>query len=739
MSLTTLVLLLQLLPPTSAPSAQIHGVVRGLFGAPLENIQVTLTPPETGRTTVTDANGEFRFDSLPRGPYRLDVHGDGLRALTQTVAVEPGAQREISFEMLPAFAATAIVTASRGSDSLVSAPASVSVIGREEIETSAAETAAELLRGAPGVSFTQIGARDVNVTLRNSTGVLANSTLVMVDGRSINQPFYGAVFWDVMTVTNSELSQIEILSSPASAVWGANALSGAINIRTKSPRELKGLRGHLGFGERGTKTTAVTWADATDRLSYKISGSYYEQNAWDRDNTLPDGSPMPPTALFVNRGTRQPKVDARIDWDGDSSRLWSVRGGLAGVNGLIHSALGPGELADGSYASYLELDHRRDDLDVKVYWNRLHWPFHIALFGLDERATNDTYAADVTKRAVFGRGQNLTFGGSMRLDRFDITVAPDDRGRFDAGAFVEDRFKPFQAVTVVLGGRVDKFNTARAVFAPRLGVVVSPRPAHTFRATYNRAYRAPSLLENFVNLALPAVVPLDPPFFYTQFARGSTTLDMEHQNAVEAGYTGVLNARTTVFATIYHQSIGKSIWFLPVSLYGPGQPPPGWPGDPAAVPLLPSTFSFVNLGGVRDRGVELALHAEWPRLALRSSYTYRDVPKLTNADTPFPLQINKPANHQAVVGATYLPGRWTLSGDAQYTGKAYWADVLTEPFWGFTESYVNVNARVAYRLRANPWQLWLSATNLLDQEIKSHVFGDTVRRKVTGGVSWRWE
>ena len=65
--------------------------------------------------------------------------------------------------------------------------------------------------------------------------------------------------------------------------------------------------------------------------------------------------------------------------------------------------------------------------------------------------------------------------------------------------------------------------------------------------------------------------------------------------------------------------------------------------------------------------------------------------------------------------------------------------MLTQPFWGYTNAYQSVNARVSYRLPSVPWELWLSATNLLDEEIKGHVFGDTVRRKVTTGVHWQWE
>ena len=179
------------------------------------------------------------------------------------------------------------------------------------------------------------------------------------------------------------------------------------------------------------------------------------------------------------------------------------------------------------------------------------------------------------------------------------------------------------------------------------------------------------------------------------------------------------------------------IWFLPVSFYGPGAPPPGWPGDPTLVPPLPHVFSFVNLGRVRDRGIELAAHAEWARLSFQGSYTFQDDPRLTSGTT-LPLQINKPARHQAGAGLSYVDDRWSAAGDVRFTDRAFWADVLTEPFWGYTDGFLAANARLAYRLRRQPLELWLSGTNLFDREIKSHVYGDTIRRKITAGVRWEW-
>ena len=734
-----LLVLLQAVPAAAQPiSAQIVGSVVDTVGSPLEGIVLSLSGGGETRTAVTDGDGKFRFDGLPPGSYLVRVNHEPYRVSEQKIVLESGATSEIRLELQPAFAETLVVIAARGEESMIAAPVSVSVLTSREIEASASHNLADLLRVVPGVNIVQFSAREFDINTRSSTGILSNSMLVMVDGRSVVQPFYGNVHWDLLPVVKDEVSQIEVMRSPASALWGANALNGVINIRTKSPRQMVGASGDLSFGERGTMAGALTFADARDRFSYKLSGSYFEQDPWERDNLLPDGSPMPPTVVYTNRGTKQPKFDARIDWDADRTRVWSLRGGIAGANGLTQSAIGPGEFEPGSYSSYVELERSSNDFDFRVYWNRLESPYRIVLFNLDEHATSDTYTIDVTRRLKAGNRNRLTFGGTLSVNRFDISIAPDRRGRIDAGAFVEDRVFVSPLLSFVVGGRLDKFDTTGAVFAPRLGAVLSPTPAHSFRAAYNRAYRAPTLLENFVDVTLPAAAPTVPPFYFSQLTVGSTELRMEKQDAVEVGYTGALGSHATVFATVYDQRISNNIWFLPVSFYGPGAPPPGWPGDPSLVPVMASVFSFVNLGEVRDRGVELACQLEWASISAQGSYTFQAVP-LLDPGANLPLTINQPPRHQAAAGLTYQVNRWIVSGDVHYSDRAFWSDVFTPPFWGYTGAYRNVNARISYRLPNWPWDLWLSATNLLDEKIKSHVFGDTVRRKVTAGVHWQLE
>ena len=48
--------------------------------------------------------------------------------------------------------------------------------------------------------------------------------LVLLDGRSIYQDFFGFVMWDFLPVNLNEIKQVEVIRGPASAVWGASGL-----------------------------------------------------------------------------------------------------------------------------------------------------------------------------------------------------------------------------------------------------------------------------------------------------------------------------------------------------------------------------------------------------------------------------------------------------------------------------------------------------------------------------------
>src|SRR5262245_44347822 len=231
----------------------------------------------------------------------------------------PSAAQEVTYKE------TLVVSASKTEQQLVDAPATMSVIGPRALSVAPSANYADILRNVPGVNVTQLSARDVNITSRSATSSLATSQLAVVDGRSIYQDFFGFTMWDFMPADLDEIKRIEVIRGPASAVWGANALTGVVNVITKSPRENAGTTVTLGGGvlnrevdDNGASTGSLFYVRGAhsqvvnDRWAYKISAGTYTSDAFARPvGLVPNGgsTPYPP---YTNQGTTQPKFDARF-------------------------------------------------------------------------------------------------------------------------------------------------------------------------------------------------------------------------------------------------------------------------------------------------------------------------------------------------------------------------------------------------------------------------------------------
>ena len=263
------------------------------------------------QSTTTGPRGAYRFEGLAPRRHQVAAALTGFGTLTREADLDAGTSGVIDFVLRPSYAETTVVTANRDEQSLLTAPATVTVIDGAQVGIQAANNFADLLRGVAGLKSLQMNARDINFNMRGATRVFAFRQLVMIDGRAVNSPLQGNVFWDLVPTAFDDIKQVEVISTPGSASWGASAMNGVINLRTKAPREAPGGFATVGLGEVGTRSGSVRWAQAFDRLSYRLSAGYFRQDAWERDDTLPDGSPFPPAVVFENLGTEQTRVDAR--------------------------------------------------------------------------------------------------------------------------------------------------------------------------------------------------------------------------------------------------------------------------------------------------------------------------------------------------------------------------------------------------------------------------------------------
>jgi iron complex outermembrane receptor protein len=673
---------------------------------------------------------------------------------TQQPAQDP--DKPITFEE------QVVVTASRSEEELVNAPAAVTVINTAVIESSPATNVGDLLRAVPGMNVTQVSARDINVTTRGATSTLSTSQLALVDGRSVYLDFFGMVMWDLVPTNPHEIKQIEVVRGPASAVWGANAMTGVVNVITRSPRELASDGGGnavtMGFGGfnrdvTGRDQSAGTLfyvngshADAVDdKWSYKVSAGFFTQDALPRPTgTLPSGTPYPP---FANSGTSQPKVDGRLDYDMTDGGRLTFSGGVAGTEGIIHTGIGPFDVDNSSRLTYTTVRYSKGGRRAAFFTNLLHGDAANLLTrgvnGLPIALGFDTKTFDFEASDVYAIGTKhaLSFGGNFRRNTFDITIAPNAEDRNEGGAYVQDEIFLSNRFRWVIGGRLDKFSSIEnAVFSPRTTLMFKPASDQTFRVSFNRAFRAPSAINNHLDVGIltPVTLPVIGQFLLPTLAVGNPDLEEETLTAFELGYTGIVLPRTTVSAAVYWNNTDGSIGFTPVAFYSAAAPPPGWPLPPAFVPpnQLPSRFTYLNLGTVKDKGIELGVDTALNEyLSLFANYSYQWMPEIEDFPTGVTIaDINWPAKNRFNIGANVTYMKWFGNLSVNYTDDAYWQDVLDARFAGTTDAFTLVSGAIGYRWLNEKIVTSLKLTNIGNQEIQQHIFGDILRRQVVGEV-----
>jgi iron complex outermembrane receptor protein len=665
-------------------------------------------------------------------------------------------------EKAPTFEEQVVVSASRSEQTLVNAPAAVTLITAQTLATAPGSNMADLLRSVPGINVTQTSSRDVNVTTRGATSTLATSQLALVDGRSIYLDFFGMVMWDLVPTNLHEIKRIEVVRGPASAVWGANAMTGVVNVITKTPRELATDGGGnsviIGVGAfnrnvpgRDQDTGSLFYVNGSharavdDQWSYKLSAGYFTQDPMARPfGTIPNASNTP-YPLFANTGTSQPKFDGRVDYDlaGNGGRL-VFAGGIAGTEGIIHSGVGPFDIDSESQMTYFTTRYEKGGRRIAFFTNLLDGrAVNLLAVGTDLKPlplifntkTFDLEASDV--RAI-GTRHALSFGGNYRHNTFDISLAPAGDDRNEGGAYLQDEIFLSDHFRWVVGGRVDKFSSIDdAVFSPRTTFMVKPDAAQTIRFSFNRAFRAPSFINNNINTTILNQVSLAPGLsvVFPILAVGNDGLKQETMTAYEIGYAGVVRD-VNVSASMYWNNTKNGIYFTPNVFYSSTNPPPGWPLPPAFVPpnTLPAQYTYLNFGKVKDKGIELGVDTALNRyLNVFANYSYqwkpvvRDLPPGTSI-----LDVNWPAENRFNVGFDVSYARFLGNLSVNYSGEAYWQDVLDLRYAGTTDAYTLVNGTFGVRWLDNTVTTSVKVVNMGNQDVQQHIFGDILKRQVVG-------
>src|SRR5581483_10215239 len=237
------------------------------------------------------------------------------RVRAQSVEGEASIQslKKMSIEQLMDIDVTSV---SRHAEKLSDAPSAIQVITGDDIRRSGASSIPQALRLADNLEVAQVDSRQWAISARGFNATTADKLLVMIDGRTVYTPLYAGVFWDVQDYLLEDIDQIEVVSGPGGALWGANAVNGVINIKAKSAKDTQGLMLLGGGGSQLRGFGGVRYGGSlASGISYRVYGKYFDRNS----EVFTNGKD-------ASNGWHMGQGGFRMDCDASSTSLLTLQG-----------------------------------------------------------------------------------------------------------------------------------------------------------------------------------------------------------------------------------------------------------------------------------------------------------------------------------------------------------------------------------------------------------------------------
>ncbi|BAW80312.1 TonB-dependent receptor plug [Candidatus Nitrosoglobus terrae] len=621
------------------------------------------------------------------------------------------------------------------------APSAATVITAREIKEMGATELDQVLETVPGlqVSVNALG-YDPIYTFRGMYSQYNPQVLMLVNGIPITSVYLGnrGQAWPGMPVQS--IARIEVIRGPGSALYGANAFAGVINVITKTKEDIDGTE--LG-GRAGSFNTWDGWAlhggtwggfDVAFMAQYHNTGGSGQIINADAqtlfDQAFGTHASLAPGPVNLQRQN----IDVRLDI---SRQYWRFRAGLqrlqnAGDGVGLAQALDPvGQFgnnqvnADLTYhnpefsknwdmtaqLSYFRTDVLADQLaqvyppgafnntfpagvfdGPETFENHVRLGVEGAYTGFDSHrihgGTGVRYAelnAQETKNysinGITGLPQPLPTGLTNVSNNPGQVFMPSGKFRINYYAFLQDTWNLARDWEFTAGLRYDEFSDFGSTLNPRVALVWLTRYNLTTKLLYGRAFRAPSFAELY-GINNPAIL-------------GNPHLQPETVNTVELAFNYRPVEKLSVDLSLFHYIWNSMIQFVPDSSN------------------LNSIINIArNVGGQTGSGFELG--AEWKirsNLRLLGNYSFQ----YSTNDQTGGLAANAPQNHiYARLNWEFLPN-WHFNPQVNWVGFRPRAAGDPRPSLG---GYTIFDFTLRRMMAGNRWEAAFSVRNLFNDNAR---------------------
>jgi iron complex outermembrane receptor protein len=409
-----------------------------------------------------------------------------------------------------------VLSSNRLEQPVSDAAVSITVIDRETIEASGARTIPEVLRLVPGMQVGYSGNEFGDepkyvVTYHGHSDQYSKQMQVLVDGRSIYEPFFGGINWKAVPVNIDDIERIEVSRGPNIATYGSNAFMAAINIITRTAGEDQGSYIRSNVGNHDIADLTYRFGGTNGDLDYRITASTLNDDGMDSANQF-----------NYTDDTNSNNIDYRLDYQLDNRNTISYQGGYGNNKQQTDS----NQISDEDIPSRRTVDNiqffqfikwensidTNNTLQLQYYYNLSDkedryssneisdpdlgfTPFTLHLNG-DIKA--ERHNLELTHFMQPEENLKLVLGASAQFDfvQSSLFLGTDEKITHEQyRAFANIEYRINNSNTINLGALLEKNNFSDTALSPRISFIHAFNSNHKVRFGISQAIRSPFVFE----------------------------------------------------------------------------------------------------------------------------------------------------------------------------------------------------------------------------------------------------
>lgn len=463
---------------------------------------------ETKQGTTSNEDGQFEFKHLAPGEYTIRVSAIGYQPLTKVVSVSKVYATVVHFELVEEALRIeeVVVSANRNEVSRREAPVVVNVAGPMLIETVNSIDLAKTLNYIPGLRV-ENNCQNCGFPQVRINGLEGPYSQILINSRPVVSALSGVYGLEQIPVNMIE--RVEVVRGGGSALFGANAVGGTINIITKDPvsnsfqvsTNFANMNGEAWEQYMGANASLVSKDHSYGIAVYE---SYRNRNAYDHDG---DGFSEVGELNMNTFGLRtyyRPNHTSRINLEYHTTNE-KRRGGNK-------FDLQPHEADIAEQTKHII---NSGGLSYDKFWNG--YDHKLSVYGSVQHIDRDSYYGAQRDPNAYGKTDDLTwvtgatYTGNMERCLFapatftagleyqennlhDVMTGYNRDMEQDvriASAFVQNEWN-MDVVSILVGARLDKHNLIdNPIVSPRVNLLYKPGENLQARLTYSTGFRAP--------------------------------------------------------------------------------------------------------------------------------------------------------------------------------------------------------------------------------------------------------